>query len=343
MTKLRATSLFLGLAALLVPGTVAAHGPDPLLGGRLWAQDQHVTYRWRSGQTPPDWMRAAINAGAADSNASRASRAAVVTYSSGGASQVAYDEPTGCGAVGAACTSRGNAPVSFSMSFRRQGYVFDWGSLRWCQYYHSWPDGCYDAEAIALHEFGHVQDLGHHALYSSGSDFRDSVMNPIARPKPKSGYNVHGYERCDLATLQRQYDLPSSTTRVALCQSLDTTLTLSVSDTSVGYRDPVTFTAALRVTNASPAGRLGADALSGRTVVLQRRVLGTSGWVSLGAMGNGSTAGSYRSVQYPSTRYEWRAVFSEPDDEGLQGATSSTVTVSVTTCTGSGCPLIWRP
>jgi hypothetical protein len=329
--------LALVLAGVVAPGA-AAHGPDPLLGGSLFGQDQQVKYRWRSGQVPPDWMKNAINDAADDSNASRASRAAILDYDATSHSLIAYDEPTGCGSLGAACTSRSGAPDTFTMSFRRQGYVFDWGAMRWCQAYANPADGCYDAEAIALHEFGHVEDLGHHVMNADESDFRDSIMEPVGRTKPRAGYNAARYARCDVAVLQVRYDIPTSTTPIAICQSLDTTLSLTASDTSVGYREAVTFTAVLRIATSPANGRLSANLLSQRSVTLQRRVPGSTTWSGMGSMGDAASGGGYVMTQTPLTTYEWRAVFPEPDDEGLQVATSAIVTVSVAPCTGGGCP-----
>ncbi len=325
-------------AASLTAPFAAAHMPDPLLGGELFEQEQRVGYRWRSGQVPPTWMKQAINAGAQDSNESRRSAAAIFSYDAAGRSLIAYDEPTGCGAVGAACANRSGAPVYFTMAFRRQGYPFDWGTLRWCQAYDTAPTGCYDAETFALHEFGHGLNLGHHELLADESDFRDTVMAPIVRSKPRAGYNARRYGPCDLATLQRRYDIPSSTTAIALCQSLDTTLTLSANDQSVGYRDPVTFTAGLRITDVAIAGELGNNHLSSRTVTLQRRIVGTTAWEYVTRLAAGPNGVGYVSTQTPSTSYEWRAVFLEPDDEGLQGAVSNVLIVNVGGCTGQPCP-----
>jgi hypothetical protein len=322
------------LGMVVVAPIAAAHGPDPLLGGSLFGQDQRVEYRWRSGQVPPDWMKGAINDGADDSNVSRSSRAAILVYDATSPSLIAYDEPT-------PCTNRSGAPDSFAMWFRPQNYEFDWGRMRWCQAYTNPPDGCYDAEAIALHEFGHVQDLGHHVMFADESDFRESVMEPVARSKPRVGYNAHKYARCDLATLQRKYDVPLSTTPIAMCQSLDTTLALSANDTSLVYGDPVTFTVTLRIASGNGEGRLASNLLSRRSVTLQRRVPGGT-WMGMGSMPAASAAGVYVMTQAPLTTYEWRAAFPEPDDEGLAFSTSGIVTVSVGLCAGSGCPTSGR-
>ncbi|MBA2253967.1 MAG: hypothetical protein H0W07_02475, partial [Chloroflexi bacterium] len=250
------------------------------------------------------------------------------------------DEPTPCGALGAACANRSGAPASFDIWFRRQGWMFDWGALRWCEAYTTAPNGCYDAEAIALHEFGHAEVLDHHDLLADQSDYRDSVMNPIARSKPQPYYATRSYARCDLATLQRKYDVPDWAASIALCQSLDTYLTFAANDLSTGYRDPVTFTAVLRITDLDAYGRLGYNPLAQRSVTLQRRVPGSTTWQFVTHMAGLSSGIGYASTQAPSTTYEWRAVFLAPDDEGLQGATSPTVRVTVGSCSGSGCPQV---
>lgn len=334
----------MAVMSVVVVGTasisgVVAHSPDPTFSGALFDQDQQVGYRWRAGQWPPDWMRGAINAAADDSNDSRRSRAATFAYDSGSDSLIAYDEPTPCGALGAACTNRANAPDSFNMWYRRQGYPFDWGSMRWCQAYSNAPDGCYDAEAIALHEFGHVEVLAHHEMLGNESDFLDSIMETTARTKPRAGYNAYLYARCDLATLQRKYDLQGTGSSVARCQSLDTTLSLSTNDTSIEYRGTVTFTAVLRISSNSGGGKLSGDALSDRDVILQRRVPDGT-WATVGSMADAASGGGYVLSQAPTVSYEWRAWFGQPDNEGIQGAISAGVTVTVVPCTVRVCPNI---
>ena len=72
-----ALALTLTGALLGSSAPAAAHSPDPLLGSTAWGQDQVVPYTWASGQVPPAWLATAIDQGAADSNASRGSRAAI--------------------------------------------------------------------------------------------------------------------------------------------------------------------------------------------------------------------------------------------------------------------------
>ena len=91
-------------------------------------------------------------------NATRASKAATYTYDPAGANPIGYGPGATCGVNGLACFTR-SAPTGFTMWLREQGHVFDWGTLKWCQAYSSPPNGCYDAETIALDEFGHVEGL----------------------------------------------------------------------------------------------------------------------------------------------------------------------------------------
>ena len=113
------------------------------------------------------------------------------------------------------------------MWLREQGHVFDWGTLKWCQAYTTAPNGCYDAETIALDEFGHVEGLNHHVNYSSDSDYDDAVVQTFSRTKPAAGWNRHTFGRCDVATLQVKYDVTSSTAKYSTCLDLATVLTLT--------------------------------------------------------------------------------------------------------------------
>ena len=61
-------------AAAFLPVTIggaAAHGPDPMLSGGLFAQNQDLRFRWRAGSVPPSVIRSAIASAAAQANATR--------------------------------------------------------------------------------------------------------------------------------------------------------------------------------------------------------------------------------------------------------------------------------
>src|SRR6185369_7885505 len=173
----------LGSSALTV-----AHSPDPLLGTTAWGQDQVVPYTWESGQVPPAWLATAIDQGAADSNASRGSRAAIYTRQSGAASTIAYGGAVPCSSYGIACMNRTGVPDSFAgMWFRPHGAALDWGTLRWCQAQATATNGCYDARRVALDEFGHIEMLGHHENYADERDYLDAIVQFAGRSKPVEG------------------------------------------------------------------------------------------------------------------------------------------------------------
>lgn len=323
--RLLVAAMFL---AALIPGGAAAHAPDPAFSSALWGQDQSVPYRWKSGQVPPAWLQPAINAAAGDSNATRAARAATFWYSSSGAGVIGYGEPSGCGTGGLACFTRSGAPTSFTMSFRGQGYRFDWGALNWCQYNGNWASGCFDAENIALDEFGHVLILTHHANWTDASDYADAVVQTVSRANPKPGWSAHAYARCDVATLQRKYDVQAWTAPISTCLNLATVMTFKASATGVRSGASVTFTATLRTKPNTEYERLADNPLHARNVVLQRAPIGGSTWVDVGAMSAASAAGTYlRSVTINGS-YQWRAVF-RPSGEGVRAATSSAIAVRI--------------
>ncbi len=316
-------------AAYLTAGSVLGHSPDPVLGSTFWPKDTTLTFRWRAGELPPAALQTAIRAAAADSNATKASRAASYVYASNGSNPIEYGLDVTCGVNGIACFTR-SVPDGFTMGFREQGHRFDWGSLKWCQMFTTpWPNGCFDVETIALDEFGHVQGLDHHVNHSDASDYSDAVVQTVSRTKPSTGWNMHRYGRCDVATLQTRYDVPAATSGISTCLDLASSLSLTASRTWVVHGGSVTFTAALKIGSSTGYGQLAGNALSSRTVVLQRRVLTASAWTTVATMAPGTSAGTYVTSFVPSTAYEWRASFAKPSAEGLRGSTSSGVIVDV--------------
>ena len=321
----------------LVPGTAAsAHGPDPGLSANLYDQDQRLGFRWRGGAEPPTAIKTAIKAAAAGINESRASRAATFAYDANGSSVVGYGPGATCGVNGIACFTR-SAPTSFTMWLREHGRVFDWGTLKWCQMYASAPNGCYDARTIALDEFGHVEVLAHHDNYADDRDYLDAVVQTYSRTKPREGWDEHLLGRCDVATLQREYDVPTSSTKISTCLDLDTTLTLAASTTATIYGGIVKFTATLKIASTSAYDRLKGNALSGRTVRLQRRPPGSTTWTTLVNMTPAATGGTYTASATITANAEFRALFSTPTSEGLNGDGSSMVAVRLAACGGAPC------
>jgi hypothetical protein len=335
-TKRLFLALNLGLAvAMPVAPPAGAHGKDPVLGGELFAQDQALEFKWRTGSEPPAAIRTAIRNGAAAIGATRGSRAATFVYAADGTNPIGYGTGS-CGVNGIACFTR-TAPDGFTMWLREHGRVYDWGTLKWCQMQTNPADGCYDAETIALDEFGHVEGLGHHVNFADGSDYTDAVVQTYSRTKPSTGWNMHTLGVCDVATLQVQYDIPGASSPYSTCLDLVTTLGLSANDASVPYAGTVTLTAVLRIATDTDYGELSNNPVSKRVVRLQRRPPGGSAWTTVGAMTASTPTGSYVlsvSLQSPA---EFRAVYSTPTTEGLRGDTSPTVKVTVGPCSGL-CP-----
>jgi hypothetical protein len=315
------------LLLLTVATSATGHAPDPIFSGR-WNQNQVLTYAWRSGAVPPSAYQGPIKAAAADINASRSSQAATFAYSSGASNLVGYGTGATCGTLGIACFSR-SPTTSFTVWMREQGHKFDWGSLRWCQAYSSWPDGCYDVENIILDELGHVEILNHHGNLSGESDYLDAVVQAGSRTKPSAGYSAHSLGRCDVAALQVQYDMQNWGAKYSTCLSLTTTLALTANPAAIAKGASTTLTAALKVADVATYSRLALNPVALRTVVLQRRPSGTTTWTTVGTMSIGPTSGTYTQTLSLTARTDFRAVFTTPSSEGLLGSTSPIVTVSV--------------
>ena len=329
------------LAIVLSGGGALAHGPDPVVGGKAWAPDQAVTYQWRAGQEPPAWMAAAIDRAAADVNASRGSRAATFSrVASGAKSLIAYGEPS-CAPAGLACFDRSGAPSSFKMWFRAHGFVFDWGVLRWCEALAAAANGCFEAETIALDEFGHVEILGHHVNLGDASDFTDAVVQTVSRARPQVGWQSRALARCDVARLQLEYDRLSPAAPFSTCLAVPTAATVSATSTNLWVGDTVTITATLRTTSSASNGALAGDPVSARIVTLRRRSIGATAWTSMGTMTPSSTLeGSYTMRVSPTATYEWSAAFSPATTDGAVASTSAAMRITVSGCSIGTCPKI---
>lgn len=334
--RLLAITAATALLGLALPSPILGHGPDPILAGEaLYPQSKELRFRWVGGGAPPAAMRTAIVAAAADANQSSQSRAPIFAYDATGASFVQYGEDVVCGVNGIACMRR-DEPNAFRMFFREQGHTFDWGTMKWCQMFAAAPNGCYDAENVALDEFGHVQILGHHANDPDEGDYTDAVVQTYSRTKPSDGWDADVLGRCDVATLQRKYGLLAANTKVSTCLDLASSVSIKASVTSGRFDQPVTLTATLEISDLDAYERLGGQNLSGRVVRLDRKT-STGSWASLGTMKPGSIAGTYVSATTIRYTADYRAVFTTPSAEGLRAATSPTARVTLVSCSGL-CP-----
>jgi hypothetical protein len=341
LRRLGAIVAALGLWVIAM-GVVDAHAPDPTVGGKLWAQDQDVGYAWRAGQAPDAWLATAIDAAAASSNATRASRSARFTYRPGSASLIAYGEPTNCGPAGIACFDRSGAPTSFRMWFRRHGTWFDWGQLRWCEAPGGSADGCFEAQTIALDELGHVEILGHHVNHPDERDYLDAVVQTLSRAKSRPGWSSRSYGVCDVARLQLEYDMSSWSAPYSTCLDLATSATLAAGRSTITLGETVIFSATLKVATSSSYRKLSGNPVSGRAMRLQRRLVGATEWTTIVTMSGGSSAGIYVANVTPSATADWRVV-GAPSGEGLRPATSALVRLTVSSCSGSPCPQRAQP
>lgn len=320
------------ILATLVFWPVAAATPDPVMSP-AWPIDSVLKYRWASGAVPPTAMRTAISGGIADATTTSRSRAPKYAYDTGAANAVAYGTSVPCGVNGLACMRR-DVPSGFGIWFRENGHRYDWGTLRWCEMSGS-PDGCFEAETVMLDELGHVDGLDHHVNLADDSDYTDAVVQTVSRAKPRAGWNASAFGRCDVATLQRTYDVSSWTTPYSTCLDIPTETSLVASRVSVDSGMAVTFTATLL---SDGTGRLAHNPMAGRVMVLQQR--SSTGWIDLATMSGSSSAGTYvTTIIAPRWSTDYRAVFRKPSNEGVR--TSASLAVSITVrCTVGPCPLL---
>jgi hypothetical protein len=320
------------IATLGVQQTLAT-SVTPIKYGK-WRQDQLVPFTWKSDSIPPSWMRPDLVDAAADAGATTQARAADFVQQSSATNWIGYTDDV-CTDTALACAWN-NAPTSFTIRVRPQGWSFDWGTLRWCQFYDTAPDGCFDVEMITLHEFGHVQSLGHIDDAPDPGDWIDSVMHAVSHAKPKTGWNAHAFGRCDVAALQTVYQPASASTPISTCLSLDTVATVTA-PSSVSYRATVKFTANLTTAADGIYPKLRSLPLSNRTLTLQYRSVSGGSWISLGQMAPTTTDGQYAISQTLTTTLDWRVSFAAPANEGLTADLSPTVRVNVAQCITS-CP-----
>ena len=316
-------------------GGAAAHGPDPMLSGGLFAQNQDLRFRWRAGSEPTAVIKTAIKAAAADANATRGSKAATFTYDAGGAEpdrlrsrrDLRRQRPgllharaprpaSRCG-----CASRATSSTGARSSGARRTPAP--------------PNGCYDAETIALDEFGHVEGLNHHVNYANDSDYLDAVVQTYSRTKPAAGWNMHAFGRCDVATLQLQYDMQTWSAKYSTCLDLATSSPSARrrprSRSAARRRSPRrsrSWTTTRTCGSAATRSRAGPSPSSAGPRA--RRPGPASGRWPLGAAG-----GTYVITQSPRSDTDYRAVFATPSNEGINGDTSPTVSVLVFSHCGS--------
>jgi hypothetical protein len=329
------------LAVDMDPAAVATsdlpmRDPTPVPIYARWGSWQVLAFRFHSTDSSPSWMRDAVLAAAEDATTTSKSLSPIFYATDGAANGVIrYTDafPSGC-STSIACASHDAA--SWTLRMRPQGYDFRWGSLRWCE--KTGGSGCFDAEHVALHEFGHAIGLDHPEEAGFHLPPASTVMHQVTPAKPESSWNRHAFGSCDVASLQEQYGLPTMSTTIASCNDVQTTITLTASDTSLVAGDRVSFKATLRIKGSSAYGQLSGIRLNGREVQLRRRTAGTSGSWTISTMRPTDTPGVYSLSLAPGRSYELKAVFPTPELEGLRSSSSEVVVVRVTGgTTSTGC------
>jgi hypothetical protein len=312
--------------AAFIPAGAARPVPAFAAGG--WPKDTTLPFGWRSGDVPPEWAREPIRAGADDASGTSRARSPRFVYRGTAGDTIRYTPsfPGFC-RLGIACASR-NMPGFWAVWLRPHGTDFSWGTLRWCQ--RAGNDGCFDLRRVVIHELGHVAGLNHPSSAGFNLAANETVMHAITPARPAAGSGRRAFGRCDVATLQELYDVPSNSTPVSTCNDVPTQLTLSASDTSVPVGDPVRLRATLRVADLGSLGQLASNPLGDRAVKLKYRRAGSdAGWTVLW-MDPQASGGRYELSLAPQANLEFVAAFPAPDDEGLRYSASGPVIVRVT-------------
>jgi hypothetical protein len=320
--------------AVVLTAALPMRDPTPVPIYERWGSWQVLQFRFHATDASPAWMRDAILAAAED--ATDTSRALSPIFiptdgSANGTIRYTTSMPSAC-STAIACASYDG--TSWTLRMRPHGHDFRWGTLRWCE--RASNNGCFGAEHVALHEFGHAIGLGHPESEGYHLPPHSTVMHQVTPAKPDTAWDRHAFGSCDVASLQEQYGLPTMSTSIASCNDVQTVLTLDVSDTTAIVGQRVTFKATLRIKGSSAYGELSGIRLNGREVQLRRRAAGSSGSWTISTMRPTESPGVYSLTLAPGRSYELKAVFPTPT-EGLRGSSSDEVVVRVTGSAPTGC------
>jgi hypothetical protein len=333
-----------GLAALVdldpdaeldAAASLPLRSPRPVPVYDRWFPWSVLSFRFHGTDTSPSWMREAVEDAADDAtDTSRSLSPIFVPAGSGSLGVIRYSSsfPATCSNA-IACA--GHDADQWTLRMRPQGYDFRWGELHWCQ--KTLMDGCFDAERVALHEFGHVVGLDHPEVAGFRLSPSYTVMHQVTASRPHASWERHSFGPCDVASLQEQFGTPTMSTLISTCNDVDARLNLSASAGAVGAGERIVLSAVLKVRSDADYGELSGMRLNGRSVQLRRRAAGSTGAWTTSWMRWAEVPGLYTITLYPRASYDYQAVFAAPDDEGLHGDSSDVVTVRVTGGCAGGC------
>lgn len=301
--------------------------PVPSFAARGWARDKTLAYRWGAGDAPPAWARGALKSGADDAVRTSDARSPGFVYRSSASNSIRYTGslPSFCGAA-IACAGRNKPADWWGVWIKPHGSDYGWGTLRWCQ--KSQSTGCFDIRRVLLHELGHIAGLNHPESGGFKLGAHESVMHAITPAKSKPGGTRHAFGRCDVATLQELYDVPTNKMPISTCNDVVSKLALSTNRDSVDAGQSVTLRAKLRIADRSAYGQLADNPLNKRSVKLKFRRTGsnddwTTAWMRF------EQSGRYDLQITPSETWEFKATFPAPGNEGLRFSRSELVEVRV--------------
>ncbi len=209
-------------------GPAVAARPVPALRGRRMAARHGPALLVAARETcPRAWAQTAIRDAAADASSTSGARSPVFDHQASANDTIRYTPlfPEFC-RFGIACATR-DMPAFWAAWVRPHGTEFSWGTLRWCQ--KEGGSGCFDLRRAMLHELGHVLGLNHPSAGGFELAPAETVMHAITPARPAAGSTRHAFGRCDVATLQELYDVPTNSAPISTCNDVATNLRLTSS------------------------------------------------------------------------------------------------------------------
>jgi hypothetical protein len=308
-------------------GPAVAARPVPPFAAGGWPRDTVLRYAWLPGDVPPTWAQTAIREAAADASSTSGARTPVFDHQASADDTIRYTPtfPDFC-RFGIACATR-DMPAFWAAWVRPHGTEFSWGTLRWCQ--KDGGSGCFDLRRAMLHELGHVLGLNHPSAGGFELAPAETVMHAITPARPAAGSTRHAFGRCDVATLQELYDVPTNSAPISTCNDVATNLRLTSSMPELDGGQSVRLRAVLRVPDRAAFGQLAGNVLNDRAVKLRYRAAdGDDAWTVLWMRPQG-TGGVYELTIDPSVTSEFQATYPVTRSEGLRFGESDLVDVKV--------------